>query len=80
MGVERWPVHRLIACAAGPCGVSAAVAETGLMPYEDLVGSECVSVRAMRGRVGDPVPGRRLHELAQHNYKPMTATEDSLQI
>ena len=37
MGVERRPVHRLIAGAARPGGVPAAVAEAGLMADEDLV-------------------------------------------
>ena len=41
--------------------------ETRLMPDEDLAGAEAVSVRAMRGRVGDPPPGRRLYQFAQHN-------------
>ena len=67
VGVERRPVHRLIACAAGPGGVPAAVAEAGLMADEDLAGAELVPVRASRRWVGDPLPGRGLHELAQHD-------------
>ena len=46
VGVERRPVHRLIACAAGPCGVPAAVAEAGLMADEHLSGDELVTTRA----------------------------------
>ena len=40
MGVERRPVHRLIAGAARPRGVAAAVPEAGLMTDEDLAGAE----------------------------------------
>jgi hypothetical protein len=39
VGVERWAVHRLIAGAARPCGVSAGVPEAGLMPDEHLPGA-----------------------------------------
>ena len=45
MGVEGRTVHRLIACATCPGGVSAAVPETSLMPYQHLVGAEYVTVR-----------------------------------
>jgi hypothetical protein len=38
--VERRPVHRVVACAARPRGVPAAVAEAGDMLDEDLVGTE----------------------------------------
>jgi hypothetical protein len=31
-----------------------------------------VAVRAAGRRVDDPLPGRRLHEFAQHNEKPRT--------
>jgi hypothetical protein len=65
--VERWPVHRLVACAARPRGVSAAVAEAGDMLDEDLVGAELVSVGAARLRLGHPLAVRRLHPLAQHS-------------
>jgi hypothetical protein len=34
VSVERWPVDRLVACAAGPGGVPAAVTEAGLMADE----------------------------------------------
>jgi hypothetical protein len=50
-----------------PAGVSSpAVSEAGSVPDEDLVRPERVPVGAMRGRVGDPLPGRGLHQLAQH--------------
>ena len=56
--VARRPVHGLVAGAAGPGGVSAAVAEAGLMADEDLAGAEPVTVRAVQPWVGDPVPRR----------------------
>ena len=40
--VERRPVHRLIACAARPRGVAAAVAEASLAADEDLADAELV--------------------------------------
>ncbi len=70
MRVEQRPVHRLIAYAAGPGGVTAAVAEAGLMTDEDLTGAEAVAVGASRRRVDDPLAGRRLYKFAQHAYKP----------
>ena len=36
--------------------------------------AEVVAVRASLRRVRDPLPGRRLHQLAQHMYKPMPQT------
>ena len=34
--------------------------------------AEAVAIGAARGRVGgDPLPGRRLYQLAQHGYKPI---------
>ena len=44
-------------------GVAAAVAEADLV----AAGDEGVAVRATRRRVGDPLPGRGLHQLVQHN-------------
>jgi hypothetical protein len=49
--------------------VAAAVSEAGLMADEDLAGAEGVPVRASRRRVGDPLTGRGLHQLTQHNKK-----------
>ena len=68
VGVERRPEHRLIACAASPSGVPAAVPEAGLMTNEDLTGAELVAVGESRRWVGDPLPGRCLDQLAQHGY------------
>jgi hypothetical protein len=62
--VERWPVHRLVAGAACPGGVPAAVAKAGLMSNEDFAGAEGVPVRASRRRSSDPLPGCCLHQLA----------------
>ena len=70
MRIERRPVDGVIACAAGPCCVGAAVSEAGLMTDQDFTGSELVPVGASRRRVGDPLPGRGLYQLAQHDEKP----------
>jgi hypothetical protein len=78
MGVEWWPVHRLIAYSAGPGGVPAAVPETRLMPYQDFAGAKEVAVRAASRRMRDPLPGRGLYELAQHDYKAYAAQRAKL--
>ena len=44
VSVEPRPVHRGVALSAGPGGVPAAVAKTGLVTDEDLTGAERVSV------------------------------------
>ena len=50
-----------------PAGVpTAAVTEARDMSDEHLAGAELVAVRASRRWVGDPFPGRGLHQLAQH--------------
>ena len=69
MRVDRWPVLGVVARAAGPGGVSAAVPEAGFVADEDLVGAEAVPVRAPSRWVGDPLPARGLHQLAQHSQK-----------
>ena len=46
VGVEGRPVHRLIACAATPCGVPAAVTQAGLMPHQHFAGAEWAPVGA----------------------------------
>ena len=66
MRVERRPVHRLIACAAGPGGVPAAVAQASLMTDQHLVGAESVPIRATGRWVGDPLPVDRSDELTLH--------------
>jgi hypothetical protein len=45
-----------------------------LMPYEHFAGAEGVSVGAADRRVGDPLPGRGLYQLAQHvsSLRPTT--------
>ena len=50
--------------------MAAAEPEARLMADEDLAGAERMSVRATRRRVGDPLPGRGLYQLAQHDEKP----------
>lgn len=49
MGVERRPVHGLVACVAGPGGVAAAVTEASLMAYQHLVRAEYVPFGAAGG-------------------------------
>jgi hypothetical protein len=51
VSIERWPVHSLLACAACPGGVSAAVAEAGLVADEDFAGAEGVSGHRVGGWV-----------------------------
>jgi hypothetical protein len=59
-----------------PAGVSAtAVTEAGDMPNEDLIRAEQVTVGAVGGRAGDPLPGHRLQQLAQHTYQHMAPTQ-----
>jgi hypothetical protein len=48
--------------------VPTAVSEASLIADEDLAGAESVAVGAAAGRVGDPLPGRSLHQLAKHNW------------
>jgi len=50
--------------------VAAAVAKAGFVTHEHLAGAEVVSVGASRRRVGDPLPGSGLYQLAQHEGKP----------
>src|SRR5882762_4785075 len=64
--VERRPVHRLVAGAARPGGVAAAVTEASLIAHERPAGAELVAVGASRRRMDDPLPGRGLYKLAQH--------------
>ena len=41
--------------------------EARLVNDEDLTGAEGVPARATGRRVGDPLPGGGLHQLAQHD-------------
>lgn len=72
MDVERRPVHRLIACSARPRGVPATVTEASLITHEHQARPKLVTVRTPGRRVDNPLPGRRLHQLAQHAHKRMT--------
>jgi hypothetical protein len=49
LGVERRLVHGLVACAAGPGGVAAAVTEASRMAYQHLVRAEYVPSGAAGG-------------------------------
>jgi len=54
-----------------PAGVpAAAVSEAGDMANEDLVRAERMDVGTSRRRMGDPLAGRGLHEVADHPIKP----------
>jgi hypothetical protein len=46
--------------------------ETRVVADEDFAWAERVSIRAAGRRVGDPLAGRRLHQLADHSYEPRT--------
>jgi len=54
---------------------AAAVTQAGGMPNDDLVRPEWVTVGAVGRRMGDPPAVRRLHQFAQHDYKPKAAAD-----
>ena len=54
--VERRPVHRLVAGAARSGGVSAAMAEAGLMTHQHLTGTEVVPAWAVLWCPHHPCP------------------------
>jgi hypothetical protein len=60
-----------VVCPPPPCP------KAGDVPDEDLIRSEGMPVRAAGGWSGDPFPGRRLYQLAQHEYKPMRSRGDA---
>jgi hypothetical protein len=64
----------LVANAAGPAAVAAAMPEAGLMTYEHLAWAKTVSARAVRRSMRDPLPGCVLYEIAQHTNQPKTAS------
>jgi hypothetical protein len=69
--VERRPVHHSITRSAMPaCVPTSAVSEADDMPDEDLIRTEGMHVGASAWCVGDPLPGRGLYQLGQHDYKP----------
>ena len=70
--------QRLVACAARPCGAAATMTEAHLVAHKRLTGAEVVPVTATRPRVGDPLPGHRRHQLAQHNYRPKASAPPAL--
>jgi hypothetical protein len=51
--------------------VSATMPETRLMTDQCLAGAESMTVLTTRRWSGEPRPGRRLHQLDQHNFKPI---------
>ena len=48
-----------------------AVGVDGVAPDQNLIRAEGVPIWAARRRAGDPLAVRRLHQLIQHNYKPV---------
>ena len=67
VGVEHRPVDSLVARAARPGCVSAAVPEASVMAYWDFTGAEGVTIGAAGRRAGHPLAVRRLHQVAQHS-------------
>jgi hypothetical protein len=63
--LSGWPVHRLIAGAARPGRMPAAVTEASLITHQSLVRAELVAVRAVRRWPSDPRAHGGLHEVAQ---------------
>ena len=68
MCVERRPVRRLIALAACPGGVPAAVTEAGDMSDEDLVRAEGVPVGAAGWWLGYPLPSGISDEVSDDGH------------
>jgi hypothetical protein len=66
VNVQRRAVHRLVACAACPGGVSAAVAKASEVADQHLVGAESVAIGAAGGWLCYPLPVGRSDELALH--------------
>jgi hypothetical protein len=66
VSVQGRPVHRLIVGSACPCGVSATVPETRLVPHQHWIGAESVPVWAPPSWVGYPLPAGGSDELTLH--------------
>ena len=67
MTVEWWPVHGVVACAACPGGMSAAVAETRLMANENRAGG------ALGSRAAGVAMAFKLIESAQARWRAVNA-------
>ena len=48
---------------------SASMPEAGGMTDEDLIPAGWVAVRPVTGWTRDPLPARRMHYVAEHNYE-----------
>ena len=68
LDVEWRAVHRLVACAARPGGVSAAVAEAGLVTYQHVTGAEGVPVGAAGWWLGYPLPSGISDEVSDDGH------------
>jgi hypothetical protein len=68
--VHRRSVDHRVARSAAPSGVAATVAEADLMPYQDLPGTELVSVGAAAWWAGDPRASSRADEVTDVRHAP----------
>jgi hypothetical protein len=55
-----------------------AVSQAGDVPDEDFIRAKVVPVRASRRWSGDPLPSRRLYQLAQHVSELRTVADNRL--
>ena len=67
LGVHWRPVHRLIACAAGPCGVTAVVAQASLVTHQYLA--------AVTARIFAQISDKVAQRAVQSHLGPRSATE-----
>ena len=63
------PVHHGVAAGTGPRNVAIAVTKAYHVPDKDLMRAEAVPVGAAGRWMRDPLPGRGLYELTQHNLE-----------
>jgi hypothetical protein len=73
VSVERRPEHRLIARAARPRGVPAAVPKAGLVTHEHRAGAKVVAAWAMHGWSGDPMPAAIPNQIADSGHESRLA-------
>ena len=69
VGVHGWSVHHGVAAGTGPKNVAIAVTKAYHAPDKDLMRAEAVPVGAAGRWMRDPLPGRGLYELTQHNLE-----------
>ena len=69
VGVHGRPENHGIAEGTGPRNVAIAVTKAYHVPDKDLMRAEAVPVGAAGRWMRDPLPGRGLYELTQHNLE-----------